>query len=93
VKLGNAAALIQLCPWYMKQFEGKEFVYITRNALLNAAKALPPPLSDRPQIEYFALLNHPIVLHEVCITASPALTKADHDFEVHLLILLPLSNT
>jgi hypothetical protein len=39
MKVGNTADfLIQLCPWYMKQFEDKEFAYITRNAL-NAAKA------------------------------------------------------
>ena len=98
---GDGTAIIQLCPWYMKyclkQFEDKNFVYVTPNALLlNKVRDLstrpPPSTLDRPQIEDFRLLDFAI-LHEVCITLrlSPTLTKADHDFEVYLLILLPLS--
>ena len=92
--LGDTAALIQLCPWYLKQLEDKEFGYITSDAL-NAAKALstnPPPstLSTGRKLNILAFLISPYSMRFV-LRLSPAPTKADHDFEVHLLILLPLS--
>jgi hypothetical protein len=75
--LGDTAALMQLCPWYLKQLEDEKLGYINSDAL-NVAKALstnlPPstlirPLTDgRPQIDYFDLADFTI-LHEVCITA------------------------
>jgi hypothetical protein len=51
--------------------------------------ATPPP---HPDIEGFSLLDQ-LILHEVCITGYIYLapTKADHDFEAHVLTLLPLS--
>jgi hypothetical protein len=67
--LDDSAALIQLCPWFLKQLKGKEFAYITPGALMAlSTNPLPSTLSDRPQIEYFGLLDSTI-LHEVCITA------------------------
>jgi hypothetical protein len=93
----GGTALMQLCPWYMKyllnKIENNEFVYITPDALIRARDlSTRPPLSPLigPQIDYFVLLDQ-VILHEVCITSPAPTNKADHDFEVHLLILLPLS--
>jgi hypothetical protein len=83
MKVGNTADfLIQLCPWYMKQFEDKEFAYITRNAL-NAAKALstnpPSTLLDTPGRK-LTILSFLIPSYSMrfVLRLSPAPTKADH---------------
>jgi hypothetical protein len=70
----KGTAAIQLCPWYMeyyrKQFEGGGSVYLSPGVLSKIwdLSTRPPSTLDRPQIDYFRLLDV-IILHEVCITA------------------------
>jgi hypothetical protein len=66
VRTRDSTLVIQLCPWYMKQFEGKDLVFITPEALNRIRDPSTPP--STLLIDNFRLLDHTI-LHEVCITA------------------------
>jgi hypothetical protein len=89
---------IQLCKWYLQQqlvrFQSRQPAYITPDVLnaafqLSQPTIITPPPATRPctDIECFSFLDQ-LILHEVCITGY---ILADHDFEAHVLTLLPLS--